>query len=58
MPDFAQRGPITTIHDLGVVDATRVEDTLRWSVTNYPIGLVLPITASDMRAEPFEKIVK
>ncbi|MEN0111142.1 MAG: glycosyl transferase, partial [Planctomycetota bacterium] len=58
MPDFAQRGPITTLHDLGKVNSSRLEAILRRSVENYPIGLVLPITASDMRAAPFAKIAE
>ncbi|MEM8865499.1 MAG: glycosyl transferase [Planctomycetota bacterium] len=56
MPDFAQRGPITTLHDLSTVRPDQLEATLRQSVARYPIGLVLPITASDMRAAPFAKI--
>ena len=58
MPDFSQRGPITTLHDLGTTDSARLEDLLRESVRDYPIGLVLPITASDMRAKPFGEIVE
>ena len=58
MPDFAQRGPITTLHDLGVVEPEALVDELRRSVRTYPIGMVLPITASDMRAPPFAQIVK
>ena len=58
MPDFAQRGPITTLHDLGRTTSGQLEELLRRSVDTYPIGLVLPITASDMRAEPFGKIVE
>lgn len=56
MPDFAQRGPITTLHDLSTVKADELEALLRESVGKYPIGLVLPVTASDMRAAPFAKI--
>lgn len=56
MPDFAQRGPITTLHDLGMVEPDQLEATLRRAVVKYPIGLVLPITASDMRAAPFANI--
>lgn len=58
MPDFAQRGPITTLHDLSIGHAPPLEDLLRESVKQYPIGLVLPITASDMRAAPFQQIVR
>ncbi len=57
MPDFAQDGPITTIHDLGTVKTGELESRLCSAATKYPIGLVLPITASDMRAEPFPVIV-
>lgn len=58
MPDFAQRGPITTLHDLATTDSNRLEELLRESVKEYPIGLVLPITASDMRAKPFGEIIQ
>ena len=57
MPDFAQSGPITTIHDLGLMDVQQLEDVLIESTTEYKIGLVLPITAADMRAAPFAHIV-
>ena len=58
MPDFAQRGPITTLHDLSTSNSEQLENKLRESVANYPIGLVLPITASDMRAAPFAQIIE
>ncbi|MEQ8849377.1 glycosyl transferase [Botrimarina sp.] len=57
MPDFAQRGPITTLHDFGTTDASRLEVLLREAVVQRPIGLVLPITAADMRAAPFGQMV-
>lgn len=57
MPDFAQSGPITTIHDLGSMDSEQLEDELAIATRKYRIGLVLPITASDMRAAPFARIV-
>ena len=57
MADFSQDGPITTIHDLGTVRGDQLEQRLNKAAPNYPIGLVLPITASDMRAEPFASIV-
>ena len=57
MPDFAQSGPITTIHDLGVMDAEQLDRVLVEATAEYGIGLVLPITASDMRAAPFARIV-
>ncbi len=58
MPDFDQTGPITTIHDLGTVRASDLEQDLTHAAATYPIGLVLPITASDMRAEPFANIIQ
>ncbi|MEM8944959.1 MAG: glycosyl transferase [Planctomycetota bacterium] len=58
MADFSQDGPITTIHDLDTVKPGELEQRLNSSTKQYPIGLVLPITASDMRAEPFGNIVE
>ena len=57
MADFSQNGPISTIHDLGTVKSGELEARLNDCAATYPIGLVLPITASDMRAEPFKHIV-
>lgn len=57
MADFSQDGPITTIHDLDTVKPGELEKRLTKAAMRYPIGLVLPITASDMRAEPFQQIV-
>ena len=57
MPDFDQSGPITTIHSLGTVRVSDLESRLTEAATSYPIGLVLPVTASDMRAEPFARII-
>ncbi|TWU40559.1 glycosyltransferase family protein [Novipirellula artificiosorum] len=58
MADFYQHDLITTIHDLRTGQLSRLEDTLRASTQQNKIGLVLPVTASDMRAEPFERIVQ
>lgn len=58
MPDFAQPGPITTIHELGIMNAEQLENALVEATADYKIGLVLPITASDMRAKPFGRIVE
>ena len=58
MADFSQDGPITTIHDLGTVKTGELEQRLNVAAQSYPIGLVLPITASDMRAPAFGGIVK
>lgn len=57
MPDFTQTGTITTLHDLSQSGLETLEDTLRMAARQRPIGLVLPVTASDMRAEPFDEIV-
>jgi glucosyl-3-phosphoglycerate synthase len=57
MPDFAQNGQVTTLHDLNTADLDRIEALLDESTQDYKIGLVLPVTASDMRAKPFAKIV-
>jgi glucosyl-3-phosphoglycerate synthase len=58
MPDFAQTGAITTIHDLGTTSSDHLEQVLNEAAQSYKIGLVLPITASDMRAAPFQRIVE
>jgi glucosyl-3-phosphoglycerate synthase len=57
MSDFAQNGLITTLHDLGTVKLHRLETLLNAATQKYGIGLVLPVTASDMRAPPFAHIV-
>ena len=57
MPDFYQHDLITTIHDLQTGKLNRLEEMLRDATEQNPIGLVLPVTASDMRAEPFGRIV-
>ena len=46
MPDFVQSGPVTTIHDLGTVTRDQLESMLMGVAPSYPIGLVLPVTAS------------
>ncbi|MEM1225777.1 MAG: glycosyl transferase [Planctomycetota bacterium] len=57
MPDFYQHDLITTIHDLRSGRLEDLESMLVESTANQKIGLVLPVTASDMRAEPFDRIV-
>ena len=57
MSDFIQQGLITTLHDLGTATGDELEQVLNQSVRNYKIGLVLPVTAFDMRAPPFANIV-
>ena len=57
MADFHQQGPITTLHDLGSIGRDHLESMLREATLDYRLGLILPVTASDMRAAPFENIV-
>ncbi|MFO7902046.1 MAG: glycosyl transferase [Pirellulaceae bacterium] len=57
MPDFHQSGSVTTMHDLGTTDRDSLEQVLTDVTENYKIGLVLPVTASDMRAAPFREII-
>lgn len=57
MPDFYQHGLITTIHDLHTAQLEQLEQRLRKDVRMNQIGLVLPVTASDMRADPFGEII-
>ena len=57
MADFFQYGSITTLHDLGTVQRDQLEQVLEESTDKSKIGLVLPVTAADMRAEPFARII-
>lgn len=58
MPDFFQHDLITTLHDLRTGQLDSLESMLREATRQSKVGLVLPVTASDMRAEPFTKIVE
>ena len=58
MPDFYQHDLVTAIHDLRTGQQSRLEEMVRDSAKENRVGLVLPVTASDMRAEPFDVIVK
>jgi len=58
MPDIVQHGLITTLHDLGTVERERLEALLDLATRDHKLGLVLPVTAADMRAEPFSQIVR
>lgn len=58
MPDFFQNGVITTLHDLGTLTRHQLELQLERATAAQPVGLVLPVTAADMRAEPFLRIVE
>jgi len=57
MADFFQHGLIATIHDLGTIQRDRLERTLERFAVNCQVGLVLPVTAGDMRADPFARIM-
>ncbi len=57
MTDFFQNGRITTLHDLATVGPDYLEERLAEATRSYPLGLILPVTASDMRARPFTEIV-
>lgn len=57
MADFFQHGIITTLHDLGTVQCERLESLLQEETQSNRLGLVLPVTASDMRAAPFSQII-
>jgi glucosyl-3-phosphoglycerate synthase len=57
MADFVQHGLITTLHDLGAIERERLEQLLRRATRDFPIGLILPVTAEDMRAKPFATII-
>ena len=57
MADFIQNGLVTTLHDLGSVDGDRLDSLLHRATRNAPIGLILPVTAADMRKKPFADIV-
>jgi glucosyl-3-phosphoglycerate synthase len=58
MPDFYQHDLVTAIHDLRTGQQSRLEEMVRQAAKENRVGLVLPVTASDMRAEPFDVIVK
>jgi len=58
LADFIQHGPIATLHDFGTFDTQRLETTLNATSREYPMGLVLPVTNSDMRAPAFAHIMQ
>jgi len=57
MADFFQNGLVTTLHDLGNMSLEPLERLVERCSKLCPTGLVLPVTAADMRAEPFRRIV-
>ncbi len=58
MADFFQNGRITTLHDLGTVGKEHLEHLLDETAEGYQLGLILPVTAADMRAAPFAQIMQ
>lgn len=58
MADFCQHGSIATMHDLGTIQRDQLERVLERYVVNCQVGLVLPVTAGDTRAEAFGRIVE
>jgi glucosyl-3-phosphoglycerate synthase len=58
LADFFQNGLITTLHDLRSADPGHLEDLLVRATKRRPLALILPVTASDMRAAAFENILK
>lgn len=58
MPDFHQTPPVTTLHDFGAGQPARLEELLAEATREKKIGLVLPVTAADMRAPAFARIVE
>ncbi len=57
MSDFIQNGAITTLHDLGSMAPDRLEEICRRVTQDYPVALILPVTAQDMRSAAFARIV-
>ncbi len=58
MSDFHQSGPVTTLHDLGDARRDHLEDLLTRATQGYKIGMVLPVTAADLRAAPFSRMIE
>lgn len=58
MADFFQNGLITTLHDLRTASLAYLEDALNDACTTFPLGLVIPVTAADMRQSEFRQIVQ
>jgi len=58
MADFFQNGLITTLHDLRATDTAYLERVLLDATRHFRLGLILPVTASDMRAAPFGQIIR
>jgi len=48
---------VTTLHGFGTIELPGLEDMLIQATRRNKIGLVLPVTSSDMRAKPFREII-
>jgi glucosyl-3-phosphoglycerate synthase len=57
MTDFIQNSTATTLHGFGTIGLPRLEGMLAEVPRSEKIGLVLPVSSSDMRADPFREIV-
>jgi len=58
MADFFQNGLITTLHELRPDESEHLVQVLENSSRRRRLGLILPVTAADMQAEPFGRIVQ
>ena len=58
MTDFFQNGVITTLHNLDVGAREYLDRLVEHATRHYRMGLILPVTAADMRAAPFRRIVE
>jgi glucosyl-3-phosphoglycerate synthase len=57
MSDFFQHGLITTLHDFRSVEPGYLESVVLEATQTCPLGLILPLTAADMRSKTFAHIV-
>lgn len=58
MADFFQNGLITTLHELQPDESGHLVRVLENASRRRRLGLILPVTASDMQADPFGRIVR
>lgn len=58
MSDLFQNGIITTLHNFDVAGTEDLDRMLDAAASQRKLGLILPVTAGDMRAEPFDRIVQ
>ncbi len=57
MADFYQHPRISTVHHFGTASEEYLDQALARSASKSGIGLILPVTADDMRADSFGQIV-